>query len=381
MTDKGIIKLAPVLGTLTATSWTPPKDMTLEQWLALGKRLVSAEKNVQWVLGAWWIYGCKREYGDGRALAEQVGIDYGTIFNYASVVRAFEISRRRENLSFGHHQAVAALPASQQDQWLKRAERDDLSVARLRQALRVSTMKDRRLHREQEFAEGTKAASKALGKKLYGVILADPPWRYDSPPMGDVARLNEQHYPTMALDEIKALPVPAAENCVLFLWATMPRLDYAMAVIPAWGFAYKSAVVWVKDKAGTGYWLRGQAELLLICRRGDVPAPAPGDQLPAVIEAPRGRHSEKPDIFAEEIERLFPDVPKLEMFARTVRFGWDAWGNEVSAVELESSPANVAPVEPKLEASVKDLFLRQAQKRQKQYRFGRALKWKSEHPR
>jgi N6-adenosine-specific RNA methylase IME4 len=70
-------------------------------------------------------------------------------------------------------------------------------------------------------------------------------------------------------------------------------------------------------------------ELLLICVRGNAPAPAPGEQFPGFIEAPRGRHSEKPEIFAEHIERLFPNVPKLEMFARKARPGWDAWGNEV----------------------------------------------------
>ena len=148
--------------------------------------------------------------------------------------------------------------------------------------------------------------------------------------MGDVARQNEQHYPSMALADIKALPIPAADDCVLFLWATVPLLPEAIETMRAWGFTYKSASTWVKDKAGTGYWVRGIVEHLLIGRRGDVPSPAPGDQFPGVIEAPRRAHSEKPDIFAEHIARLFPNVPKLEMFARELRPGWDAWGNEAS---------------------------------------------------
>jgi N6-adenosine-specific RNA methylase IME4 len=196
---------------------------------------------------------------------------------------------------------------------------------------RVEAMKQRRHDREVELADSTAAASRALGKKLYGVIYADPPWRYDNVPMGDVARQNEQHYPSMALDDIKALLVPAADDCVLFLWATVPLLPEAIEAMRAWGFTYKSSSTWVKDKAGTGYWVRGIVEHLLIGRRGDVPSPAPGDQYPGVIEAPRGRHSEKPDIFAEHIERLFPNVPKLEMFAREKRDGWDVWGNEVAS--------------------------------------------------
>jgi N6-adenosine-specific RNA methylase IME4/predicted DNA-binding transcriptional regulator AlpA len=250
-------------------------------------------------------------------------------------------------------------------------------IAKKQKEERVVLMKERRSLRELELAERTVAASQVLGKKLYGVIYADPPWLYNNPPMGDVARQNEQHYPTMPLDKIKALRIPAADDCVLFLWATVPLLPEAIEVMRAWGFTYKSASTWVKDKAGTGYWVRGVVEHLLIGRRGDVPSPAPGDQFPGFIEAPRGRHSEKPDIFAEEIVRLYPNVPRLEMFARAPHFDWDSWGNEVVPTSTPLSPAsNVAPVEPKLERSVKQLFLAQAQKSQKAYRMDRALKWR-----
>jgi len=219
--------------------------------------------------------------------------------------------------------ALAKLPEPAQRELIARAKAGE------KVQVRVAVMKARRVRREQELAEATATASQVLGKKLFGVIYADPPWRYDNVPMGDVARQNEQHYPSMALEDIKALRIPAADDCVLFLWATVPLLPEALAVMSAWGFTYKSASTWVKDKAGTGYWVRGVVEHLLIGRRGDVPAPAPGEQFPGVMEAPRGRHSEKPDIFAEHITRLFPTVPKLEMFARTSRAGWDVWGNEV----------------------------------------------------
>jgi N6-adenosine-specific RNA methylase IME4 len=190
----------------------------------------------------------------------------------------------------------------------------------------VALMIERRDLRELGLAEATELASEAWGERRYGVLYADCPWRYDNVPVGDVARAAEQHYPTMPLDDIKALPVPAADDCVLFLWATVPLLPEAIEVMRAWDFTYKSSSTWVKDKIGTGYWVRGQVEHLLIGVRGDVPSPAPGQQYPAVIEAPRGRHSEKPDIFADEIVRLFPNVPKLEMFARQARPGWDVWG-------------------------------------------------------
>jgi N6-adenosine-specific RNA methylase IME4 len=203
-------------------------------------------------------------------------------------------------------------------------------IAKVEKEARVEAMIQRRHDREIELADATAAASKALGKKLYGVLYADPPWVYDNKPMGDVARAVEEHYPTMPLDEIKSMAVPAADDCVLFLWATVPLLPEALAVMTAWGFTYKSMITWVKDKWGIGYWVRSQCEHLLIGTRGNIPSPAPGDQLPAKIDTPCLGHSEKPDIFAEHIERLFPNVPKLEMFAREPREGWDTWGNEVT---------------------------------------------------
>jgi N6-adenosine-specific RNA methylase IME4 len=94
------------------------------------------------------------------------------------------------------------------------------------------------------------------------------------------------------------------------------------------GFTYKSAWFWKKDHEGTGHWSQNTVEILLIGTRGDVPAPTPGEQPDQMIEAPRGRHSEKPAVFYEIIERLFPNTPKLEMFARSARPGWDVWGAE-----------------------------------------------------
>jgi len=83
---------------------------------------------------------------------------------------------------------------------------------------------------------------------------------------------------------------------------------------------------WIKDRAGTGYWIRNQHELLVIAKRGDPPSPMPPP--PSVIRAARREHSRKPDEAYELIERMFPGLPKIELFARGQRAGWDAWGNE-----------------------------------------------------
>jgi N6-adenosine-specific RNA methylase IME4 len=132
----------------------------------------------------------------------------------------------------------------------------------------------------------------------------------------------------MSLADIKALKIPAADDAVLFLWATVPMLPQALQVTLEWGFTYRSNIVWVKDRTGTAYWTRNRHEHLLIGTRGEILAPAPGEQYPSVIEAPVGRHSEKPAVFCELIETMFPSLKKLEMFAREAPDGWDVWGLE-----------------------------------------------------
>lgn len=188
---------------------------------------------------------------------------------------------------------------------------------------------DRRAERERALAEKTIAAAAKLGDRVYSVIYADPPWRFE-PYSRDTGmdRAADNHYPTLTLDRLLALKVPAAPDCVLFLWATAPMLPQALAVMAAWDFAYKSHFVWLKDRMGTGYWNRNQHELLLVGTRGEIPAPAPGTQFPSVIDATVAEHSAKPHHFAEMIEEMFPHQTLLEMFARSPRLGWDVWGNE-----------------------------------------------------
>jgi len=121
----------------------------------------------------------------------------------------------------------------------------------------------------------------------------------------------------------------------LFLWSTNPHLPDALQVIEAWGFEYKTNIVWVKDKAGLGFIVRGQHEVLLIATRGDFPAPLPAVRPPSVITAPRREHSRKPDEAYEVIERMYPDLPKIELFARGAREGWEAWGNQANGDGLD----------------------------------------------
>lgn len=187
--------------------------------------------------------------------------------------------------------------------------------------------KERRQDREAELG----ARQTALPDKRYGVILADPEWQFR--PYGvetGMDRAADNHYPTSTLDVIKSRPIGdiAADDAILALWVTVPMLLEGIAVMAAWGFSYKSHFVGVKDRIGTGYWNRNKHELLLIGTRGNVPAPAMGDQFESVFEFAVGAHSAKPDFAHRLAEAYFPNLPKIELNARTRRLGWDAWGLE-----------------------------------------------------
>jgi N6-adenosine-specific RNA methylase IME4 len=311
-------------GTRTRTGWQIPEGLTFNEWVDFGRSLTEIDGSVQWWLGDWWAYG-EHEYGGRRAATEPGGVleglNFQTAQNYGTVAKAVETSRRREVLSFSHHAEVASLTPAQQEAWLNRAETDRLSVSKLRLAIR------------QEAAIARTAAvefdAAALGK--YAVLYADPPWRYESGTT-DGDRAIENHYPTLPLEEICALPVSdiAHDNAVLFLWATAPKLAEAMQVISAWGFSYRTEMIWLKDKIGMGYHVRAKHEPLLIAKRGVLPPPPTEARPESVVQAPRREHSAKPPKFYDLIDAMYPGVHKIELFARApaARPFWSVWGNQ-----------------------------------------------------
>jgi N6-adenosine-specific RNA methylase IME4/ParB-like chromosome segregation protein Spo0J len=168
-------------------------------------------------------------------------------------------------------------------------------------------------------AKQIEAEPPPLPKGPFRVIVADPPWHYDA---------CQLPYPTMSLSAIKSLPVGeiAADDAILWLWTTNTHLRVSFEVVEAWGFEYKTLLTWVKDRFGTGDWLRGQTEHCLFAIRGK-PVFLGGKQA-TVLDACRRDHSQKPEEFFELVENLCPGG-KLELFARRARIGWVAFGNQV----------------------------------------------------
>jgi N6-adenosine-specific RNA methylase IME4 len=188
----------------------------------------------------------------------------------------------------------------------------------------------------------------------YGLIYADPPWKYENYSELGEDRNATAWYDCMTIDELKALPVGdlAADDCMLAMWATFPLLPEALMLVTHYGFRYVTiGHVWVKlnKKVGireivnlakdifmsTGYWTRSNAEILILASKG---APKRGSKsIRQVVFAPRAQHSQKPLVFRENLERLVLTDRRVELFCRRQPTDkWHAWGNQVGAIEAET---------------------------------------------
>ena len=185
--------------------------------------------------------------------------------------------------------------------------------------------------------------------KKYEIIYTDPPWQYDSSDnLGEKSLLNKDdnfHYPTMPLEEIKKIDVPAlsADNCLLFMWVVNPMLDDGIELLKHWGFDFATVgFVWYKQKVNPGYYTMSSIEMVIIGKKGKIPEPRGARNIKQFLSLPRGKHSQKPILVRDRIEQMFPTQNKLEMFARETAPGWDVWGNEFDAdIDLEVSKRNV----------------------------------------
>ncbi|HOK59294.1 MAG TPA: MT-A70 family methyltransferase [Methanothrix sp.] len=174
--------------------------------------------------------------------------------------------------------------------------------------------------------ETVKEVAPPSGK--YRVIYADPPWSYGNK-LVDGYGAAEDHYPTMTIEELCALPVKdlAEDNAVLFLWVTSPLLEECFEVIRAWGFKYKASFVWDKLRKNFGYYNGVRHEFLLVCTRGSCTPDVP-KLFDSVQSIERTEHSRKPEEFRQIIDTLYPHGKRIELFARRPAPGWEVWGNE-----------------------------------------------------
>jgi N6-adenosine-specific RNA methylase IME4 len=307
--------------------------------LALGRKLVEARATFPKANGSkfaprpGWRNWVKQEFGFSHQWAANL-INAYVKFRASTEVAALPV---KVMLAL----SAPSVPQEAVDQVLAEAERGNVTEKRAKQIAKAAkAMRARTAHRNHAVRTERLATISANSAELptgriYPVLYADAPWHfeaYDSV----TGTQRSPAYPTMTADEICALRIGgravgewATDDAVLFLWTTSAHLEDAFQVIKAWGFEYAANIVWVKDRTGLGYWVRSQHEHLLIAKRGNFPAPLEANRPLSVIQAPRREHSRKPDEARELIERMYPNLPKIELFARERHEGWDVWGNEV----------------------------------------------------
>lgn len=183
--------------------------------------------------------------------------------------------------------------------------------------------------------------------KKYNIIYADPAWSYRDYTSREVAEKNlnknskksvVMKYDVMKIQDLCSLPIKniSAENCILFMWVTMPKLNECFKLMDSWGLKYSTCgFTWIKKNKknintnfwGMGRWTRSNAELCLIGIKGKPQRVS--KSIHSVIETPIEEHSKKPSIVRDRIVELCGNLPRIELFARQYADGWDCWGNEV----------------------------------------------------
>ena len=169
----------------------------------------------------------------------------------------------------------------------------------------------------------------------YQVIVVDPPWEVKKLTHKKRPNQVEMDYPTMSLVDIANLPVGSLcdSRGFCFLWTTQKYLFDAKTILNHWGFNHLLTMVWEKTYGRSSgmplFGFRWNAEFILVGTKGKVELWPKRKLIPAVFQAPNVRHSEKPDLFYKMVEEL--GAPRIDLFARKKREGWDVWGNEVES--------------------------------------------------
>jgi N6-adenosine-specific RNA methylase IME4 len=231
-------------------------------------------------------------------------------------------------------QAQASVPEPEFQKWKEttKAKGEELSSNALRKVAKERGRKEKieeiKTRAAKEPTEGVLGSLKD-GAGQFRCIYLDPPWAYGDENCRGAA---EGHYPTMSLKQLAALPVGALahkEGCHLWLWTTWPMIrdNAPHVVLDEWDCRWVGEFVWKKPGFGVGRWLRPATEILILAVHGDLKLQSAGKETNAFREAPRGKHSEKPEEFYDVIEALSPG-PRVELFARQGREGWMRWGLE-----------------------------------------------------
>lgn len=282
-----------------------------------------------------------------RAIAEKLGVDHKTV----------SAARRRlvDGGEIPHHAEIVgkdgvAQPAAKPIRTMFFPERQN--VKELKQVVKAIRTKEMALSRSVRLELVSDIAAKGkhnpgeMPRAAYPIGYADPPWQQEAW-SDETGQDKGLRYPSMPVADIMALCAgdksPFTRDAVLYLWVTSNRLPDGLAVLKAWGFEFVTCMVWDKQVPGMGRWVRDRSEILLVGQRGGMSlAPLMGTQPESLYSERKTEHSRKPVWFAEQLDRLWPDTPKLELFQRKESLAegdirltgrWSFWGFEAGAPE------------------------------------------------
>lgn len=245
----------------------------------------------------------------------------------------------------GKSAAIAAKAVGVSTRTLERAgQLVKKAPAPLLEAVRSGDKTVKQAERELRTAEQIKQVRAYVPPKgKYPVITVDPPWEYDDKLDGSDQIRGGCPYPTMTLEEICGLKIPAADDCVLFLWITNAHLVAGahVAVLKAWGFNGKTLATWGKDRMGGGRWLRGKTEHVILAVKGKPKVDLTNET--TLFPGKVTTHSTKPPELYSLVESLCPASPRLEMFARGPREGWVTTGAEAPGMQHEADASIAGP--------------------------------------
>jgi N6-adenosine-specific RNA methylase IME4 len=303
-------------GRILPTGLELPDELTFEEWRAAGELPKGVERAHLWWLGDWLRYG-ERRYGETYTQAlDATEFSYQTLRIAKFVAEKFQLFRRLNNLSWSHHAEVARLMPEQADALLEWAVREQASTRELRAEVR--------------FKSSLLIGPVIIPPGKYRTIICDPPW-----PMQKIEREVRPNqvgfdYPTMSEEELLSYTVvdeKADSEAHLWLWTTQKFLPLALRLIDTWGFDYLCTFVWHKPG---GYQPVGlpqyNCEFVVMARRGGLEF-IDTKALFTCFDAARREHSRKPDEFYEMVRRVSPE-PRIDMFSREARVGFDQHGIE-----------------------------------------------------
>jgi len=309
-----------LVGKVTRTSWEIPPGTEFDDWQKAGNLLRDIEGSLMWWVGDWLAFG-EKNYGETYSQAvDATEYGYETIRSAKWVAEKFQSVRRITDLSWGHHQAVAALEEKDADSILVRAMKDGWSIKDTREAAR-------NLKRTGHIEKLVLAPP--VGR--YGCIVIDPPWEMEKIERYVAPNQIGFDYPTMTEEQLAVFDVPsmAADDCHLFCWTTHKHLPQALRLLEAWGFHYVFTMVWHKNGGFQPFGLaQYNCEFVLYARRG-APSFIDTKQFFCCFNAPRREHSRKPEEFYEVVGRV-TDGPRIDVFSREKRDGFSQYGNETA---------------------------------------------------